>query len=148
MEESLHNLPQLIVYKCHAFLSSYVNLVIKKQHCQLTLCVSVSAPDMMDPIRTVKPKDSRTLMADFNPKTGATSYVIRVENTNGFFREDSVSSSPAEIKYLNPYTEYQLSIMAVNDAGRSQPSSHVAEKTRRTFFTVLLLWLLLETKYK
>ncbi|XP_043985936.1 fibronectin type III domain-containing protein 7-like [Gambusia affinis] len=88
-----------------------------------------TAPDMMDPIRTVKPKDSSTLMVDFNPKTGATSYVIRVENTNGFFREDSASSSPAEIKNLNPYTEYQLSIMAVNDAGRSQPSSHVEAKT-------------------
>ncbi|XP_054900990.1 fibronectin type III domain-containing protein 7-like [Poeciliopsis prolifica] len=88
-----------------------------------------TAPDMMDPIRAVKPKDSTTLMVDFNPKTGATSYVIRVENTNGFFREDSASSSPAEIKHLSPYTEYQLSIMAVNDAGRSQPSSPVAAKT-------------------
>ncbi|XP_012733487.2 fibronectin type III domain-containing protein 7 [Fundulus heteroclitus] len=88
-----------------------------------------TAPDMMDPIKNVKPMDSRTLMVDFNPKTGASSYIIRVENSNGFFREDTVSSSPAEIKFLNPYTEYQLSIMAVNDAGRSQPSSRLAAKT-------------------
>ncbi|KAM4739479.1 fibronectin type III domain-containing protein 7-like [Anableps anableps] len=88
-----------------------------------------TAPDMMDPIKTVKPKDSKTLMVEFSPKTGATSYVIRVENTNGFFREDTTSSSPAEIMHLEPYTEYKLSIMAVNDAGRSQPSSPVAAKT-------------------
>ncbi|MEQ2305977.1 hypothetical protein AMECASPLE_003396 [Ameca splendens] len=90
---------------------------------------TLTAPDIMDPIKTVKPKDSRTFMVEFNPKTGATSYIIRVENTNGFFREDTVSSSPAEIGNLDPYTEYRLSIMAVNNAGRSQPSSPVAAKT-------------------
>lgn len=83
----------------------------------------------MDPIQTVKPKDSKTLMVTFSPKTGATHYIVRVQNDNGFFREDTVSSSPAEIKSLTPYTEYTLSIMAVNSGGRSQPSLPVTAKT-------------------
>lgn len=83
----------------------------------------------MDPIQTVKPKDSKTLMVTFSPKTGATHYIVRVQNDNGFFREDTVASSPAEIKSLTPYTEYTLSIMAVNSGGRSQPSLPVTAKT-------------------
>ncbi|KAI3368520.1 hypothetical protein L3Q82_025527 [Scortum barcoo] len=90
---------------------------------------SSTAPEVMDPIQTVKPKDSSTLIADFSLKTGATNYIIRVQNTNGFYREDTVSSSPAEIQSLTPYTEYRLSIMAVNGAGRSQPSLPVTAKT-------------------
>nr|XP_015826562.2 fibronectin type III domain-containing protein 7 [Nothobranchius furzeri] len=88
-----------------------------------------TAPDMMDPISGVSSKDSRALVADFNLKTGATYYIIRVENANGFFREDAVLSSPAEIKNLTPYTEYSLSIMAANNGGRSQPSLPVTAKT-------------------
>ncbi|KAK5869559.1 hypothetical protein PBY51_024266 [Eleginops maclovinus] len=90
---------------------------------------SSSAPEVMDPIQTVKPKDSKTLMASFSSTTGATSYIIRVQNTNGFFREDTVSSSPAEIVSLTPYTEYTLSVMSVNSGGQSQPSSTVTAKT-------------------
>lgn len=93
------------------------------------LIVTISAPEVMDPIQTVKPKDSRTLMVSFSLKTGATHYIIRVQNANGFFREDTVSSSPAEIKSLTPYTEYTLSIMAVNSGGHSQPSLPVTAKT-------------------
>ncbi|KAJ4921779.1 hypothetical protein JOQ06_026200 [Pogonophryne albipinna] len=47
-------------------------------------------------------------------KTGATSYIIRLQNPNRFIRENIVSSSPAEIESLDPYTEYSLSIMSVN----------------------------------
>ena len=83
----------------------------------------------MDAIQAVKPKDSQTLMLDFNMKTGATHYIIRVQSANGFYREDTVSSSPAEIKSLTPYTEYTLSTLAVNSGGRSQPSPSVTEKT-------------------
>ncbi|KAM8745305.1 fibronectin type III domain-containing protein 7-like [Acanthopagrus schlegelii] len=90
---------------------------------------TTTAPERMDPIQTVKPKDSRTLIVEFNLKAGATSYTVRVENANGFFREDTVSSSPAEIKSLTPYTEYMLSVMAVNSGGSSQPSSPVMAKT-------------------
>lgn len=83
----------------------------------------------MDAIQSVKPKDSQTLMLDFNLKMGATQYIIRVQSANGFYREDTVSSSPAEIKSLTPYTEYTLSTLAVNSGGRSQPSPPVTEKT-------------------
>ncbi|XP_060934709.1 fibronectin type III domain-containing protein 7-like [Limanda limanda] len=90
---------------------------------------SSTAPERMAPIHTVKPKDSETLMVDFNPSTGATQYVVRVETPNGLFREDTVSSPPAEIQSLSPYTEYSLSIMAVNAGGSSQPSLPVTAKT-------------------
>uniref|UniRef100_H2SS69 Fibronectin type III domain containing 7 n=1 Tax=Takifugu rubripes TaxID=31033 RepID=H2SS69_TAKRU len=90
---------------------------------------SILAPAVMDPIQSVKLKNSRTLMVDFNLKSGASQYIIRVQNGNGFFREDRVSSSPAEIQSLVPYTEYTLSIMAVNSGGRSQPSAPVTAKT-------------------
>lgn len=68
-------------------------------------------------------------MVDFNLNSGASHYIIRIQNSNGFFREDRVSSSPAEIQSLMPYTEYVLSIMAVNSGGRSQPSAPVTAKT-------------------
>ncbi|XP_035503135.1 fibronectin type III domain-containing protein 7-like [Scophthalmus maximus] len=90
---------------------------------------SSTAPEMMDPIQTVKPKDSRTLMVEFTSKTGATHYIVRVQDSNGFLREDTVSSSPAEIQSLTPYSEYTLSIMAVSGGGRSQPSPSETAKT-------------------
>ncbi|XP_019961794.2 fibronectin type III domain-containing protein 7-like [Paralichthys olivaceus] len=90
---------------------------------------SSTAPEMMDPIHAVKPKDSRTLMVEFTPCSSATHYIVRVQNSAGFYREDAVSSSPAEIQALTPYTEYTLSIMAVNTGGRSQPSPSVTAKT-------------------
>lgn len=105
-------------------------------HLWSKLIVNISAPEVMDPIQTVKPKDSKTLMVTFSPKTGATHYIIRVQNDNGFFREDTVSSSPAEIKSLTPYTEYTLSIMAVNSGGRSQPSLPMTAKTGIVFVNV------------
>uniref|UniRef100_A0A3B4GC52 Fibronectin type III domain containing 7 n=1 Tax=Pundamilia nyererei TaxID=303518 RepID=A0A3B4GC52_9CICH len=86
-------------------------------------------PDMMEPILTVKSLDSTTLTVEFNLRNGVSHYIIRVENSNGFFREVAASSSPAEIESLVPYTEYSLSIMAVNTAGRSQPSIPVTGKT-------------------
>lgn len=73
-------------------------------------------------------------MVDFNLKSGASQYIIRVQNDNGFFREDRVSSSPAEIQSLVPYTDYTLSIMAVNSGARSQPSAPVTAKTGMLVF--------------
>lgn len=96
--------------------------------------MTISAPEMMDAIQTVKPKDSQTLMVGFNLKTGATRYIIRVQNANGFYREDTVYSSPAEIKSLTPYTEYTLSIISGNSGGHSQPSLTVTEKTGTIVF--------------
>lgn len=94
------------------------------------------APEVMDPINEVKPKDSTTLMVTFTPKSGATHYIIRITNDYGFFREDTVNSSPAELKSLSPYTEYTLKIMAGNSAGQSQPSLPVIAKTGRLFIQV------------
>ncbi|XP_070688890.1 fibronectin type III domain-containing protein 7-like [Pempheris klunzingeri] len=90
---------------------------------------SSTAPEMVGPIHTVKPKDSRTLIVGFTLSAGSTHYIIRIQNANGFYREDTVSTSPAEIKSLTPYTDYTLSILAGNDGGRSQPSPPVAAKT-------------------
>lgn len=98
--------------------------------------MTLLAPEVMDPIEEVKPKDSTTLMVTFGLKTGATHYFIRITNDDGFFREDTVSSSPAEIKSLSPYTEYTLNIMAGNSAGHSQPSLPVTAKTGRLFVGV------------
>lgn len=89
----------------------------------------LTAPDRMDPIISVKPTDSTTLVMEFVPKSGASRYIIRVLNTQGFFRETQVTSSPAEITNLQPYTQYALSIMAANDGGRSQPTASVSSKT-------------------
>lgn len=83
----------------------------------------------MDPIQTVKPEDSRTLVAEFILVSGATNYIIRIETAEGFFRVDIVSSTPAKIKNLTPYTGYMLSIMAANSGGLSQPSLPVTAKT-------------------
>ncbi|XP_071342597.1 fibronectin type III domain-containing protein 7-like isoform X1 [Trachinotus anak] len=112
---------------------NYVFTVEALDNSQTTLSTataeSSTAPETMDPVQTVKPKDSRTLMAEFTLITGATHYIIRIQDSSGFFREDTVSSSPTEIQSLTPYTEYTLSIMAVNSGGRSQPSLPVTAKT-------------------
>ncbi|XP_054459453.1 fibronectin type III domain-containing protein 7-like [Anoplopoma fimbria] len=111
----------------------YIFTVEALDSSQVTLSSAIvessTAPEMMDPIQTVKPKDSRTLMASFNVKTEATHYIIRIQTTDGFFREDTVSSTPAEIKSLTPYTEYTLSIRAANGGGQSQPSLPLTAKT-------------------
>ncbi|XP_061883602.1 fibronectin type III domain-containing protein 7-like isoform X1 [Entelurus aequoreus] len=100
---------------------------------QLRLDVAVvessTAPPLMDPIQKVKPMDSETLIVEFNSVTGATHYIVRVQNADGFYREDTVYSSPAEIASLAAYTEYTLSIMAGNSGGRSQPSLPATGKT-------------------
>ncbi|XP_077574046.1 fibronectin type III domain-containing protein 7-like [Stigmatopora nigra] len=89
----------------------------------------LTAPLLMDPIQKVKPKDSQALIIEFNLVNGATHYIVRVQSSDGFFREDTVYSSPAEINSLTPYTEYTLRIMAVNSGGRNQPSASVTGKT-------------------
>lgn len=88
-----------------------------------------TAPAMMDAIQNVKPKDSKTMIVEFPLETGATEYIVRVQNNDGFFREDTVPASPAEIENLTPYTSYDFRIMAVNGDSRSQPSPPVTEKT-------------------
>ncbi|KAG7514046.1 hypothetical protein JOB18_023639 [Solea senegalensis] len=94
-----------------------------------TTGVSSTAPEMMDALQNAEPKDSTTVTAEFTLDSNAINYVIRVLSSDGFYREDTVSSSPAQIQSLSPYTEYTLSIMAVNSGGRSQPSPTVTAKT-------------------
>uniref|UniRef100_A0A8C5BCD6 Fibronectin type-III domain-containing protein n=1 Tax=Gadus morhua TaxID=8049 RepID=A0A8C5BCD6_GADMO len=72
---------------------------------------------------------SSTLIVAFTPVGGATGYQLRVENAQGYFSEEAVASSPALIGSLQPYTTYSLSIMAINSAGRSQPSASVEART-------------------
>ncbi|XP_071760127.1 fibronectin type III domain-containing protein 7-like [Centroberyx gerrardi] len=90
---------------------------------------ATTAPELMGQIERVKPRDSRTLIVEFGQTTGATNYIIRIQNADGFFAEKTVPSSPALIESLTPYTDYSINIIAASDAGRSQPSVPVAAKT-------------------
>nr|XP_057928957.1 fibronectin type III domain-containing protein 7-like [Doryrhamphus excisus] len=100
-----------------------------QQRLDVIVVESTTAPPLMEPIQKVKPKDSESLIVEFNLVTGAIHYIIRIQSSGGFYREDTVYSSPAEISSLSPYTEYTLSMMAVNDGGRNQPSPSVTGKT-------------------
>ncbi|XP_030229378.1 fibronectin type III domain-containing protein 7 [Gadus morhua] len=93
-----------------------------------TFLESRTAPQTVD-IDNVKAQDSSTLIVAFTPVGGATGYQLRVENAQGYFSEEAVASSPALIGSLQPYTTYSLSIMAINSAGRSQPSASVEART-------------------
>ena len=80
----------------------------------------------------VKAQDSTTLIVEFTPVSGASGYLLRVENAQGHFSEEPVASSPVQVGSLQPHTAYSLSIMAVNSGGRSQPSSRVDATTRES----------------
>lgn len=101
----------------------------------------VLAPDTIAPITAVKPKDSTTLIVEFTAAPGATHYIIRTENSYGFFREEQVNSSPAEIGSLTPYTDYTISILAANGVSRSQPSTPVEAKTGNVVCPAKPYWL-------
>lgn len=90
-----------------------------------------TAPEAMNDIVSVTPKDSTTVEVVFVPIAGVSKYVIRALNPADptFISEDEVTSSPAEITGLQAYTEYQFSIMAANNAGKSQPTPSVTAKT-------------------
>ncbi|XP_059923119.1 receptor-type tyrosine-protein phosphatase F-like [Gadus macrocephalus] len=107
-----------IVYKVK--LEALANQVVLST----TFLDSRTAPQTPD-IDNVKAQDSSTLIVAFTPVGGATGYQLRVENAQGYFSEEAVASSPAQIGSLQPYTTYSVSIMAINSAGRSQPSSSV-----------------------
>lgn len=86
----------------------------------------------MDPLVSLKPKDSTTLVLEFVPEAGVSKYIIRVQNQNSqsYFREFEVTASPAEITSLQPYTEYKVSALAANEGGQSQPTAPLTSKTR------------------
>uniref|UniRef100_A0A8C6WZM7 Fibronectin type-III domain-containing protein n=1 Tax=Neogobius melanostomus TaxID=47308 RepID=A0A8C6WZM7_9GOBI len=92
----------------------------------------VAAPKVLDYNITVTPKDSTTVEMEFVPIAGVNRYIIRSLDPADptFFKEDEVTSSPAEVTGLTPFTKYEFSIMSVNDAGKSQPTLPVTAKTR------------------
>ncbi|XP_036446665.1 fibronectin type III domain-containing protein 7 [Colossoma macropomum] len=88
-----------------------------------------TAPDVPT-IKTASSKQSQNMTVEFVEVPGATSYVIRAETSDGsFFSETSVLGSPGTVVGLQPYTDYTLSVISVNNAGRSQPSEFVQAKT-------------------
>uniref|UniRef100_A0A672RTI3 Fibronectin type III domain containing 7 n=1 Tax=Sinocyclocheilus grahami TaxID=75366 RepID=A0A672RTI3_SINGR len=74
-------------------------------------------------------KHSDSITVEFGVVSGATSYIIRAENEDGFFSESLVNTSPGTVVGLLPYTQYTLSVMSVNTGGRSQPSLTVNART-------------------
>ncbi|XDV27992.1 hypothetical protein PO909_031420 [Leuciscus waleckii] len=74
-------------------------------------------------------KHSDSITVEFRLVIGATSYIIRAENEDGFFSETRVLTSPGTVINLLPYTQYTLSVMSVNTGGRSQPSLSMNSKT-------------------
>uniref|UniRef100_A0A3Q3K5F1 Fibronectin type-III domain-containing protein n=1 Tax=Monopterus albus TaxID=43700 RepID=A0A3Q3K5F1_MONAL len=97
----------------------------------------IREPELPQEIRLLYPKLS--FMVEFKLQDGATSYIVRVEDNNGFFREDPVNFSPAEVTSLTPFTEYTLSIMSVNVGGRSQPSLPVTAKTGTVVYHIIFI---------
>uniref|UniRef100_A0A3B4AYA2 Fibronectin type-III domain-containing protein n=1 Tax=Periophthalmus magnuspinnatus TaxID=409849 RepID=A0A3B4AYA2_9GOBI len=93
-----------------------------------SVCVCVS-PEVPAISKTYS-KSSESITVEFPNVTGATFYVVRAESKIGtFFSETRVMGSPGTIQGLQPYTEYEISIMSGNAGGRSQPSYPNDQKT-------------------
>lgn len=87
------------------------------------------APDIST-ITAVSSKQSQSITVEFTQVSGASSYLLRSETSDGsFMSETSVSGSPGTVSGLQPFTDYTLSVLSVNSAGRSQPSVSVQAKT-------------------
>eukprot|EP00063_Salmo_salar_P021885 XP_013996720.1 PREDICTED: fibronectin type III domain-containing protein 7-like [Salmo salar] len=77
-------------------------------------------------IKQAYSKQSDSITVEFSEVMGASGYILRAESEVGdFFSETAVTSSPGTVLQLQPYTDYTLSVMSVNSAGRSQPSAPV-----------------------
>ncbi|XP_074507182.1 fibronectin type III domain-containing protein 7 [Sebastes fasciatus] len=88
-----------------------------------------TAPDVPT-IEQAYSKHSDSITVEFTEVSGATSYILRAQSMDGdFFSETSVSSSPATVMELQPFTDYRLNVMSVNSGGRSQPSYPIEAKT-------------------
>lgn len=99
-----------------------------------------SAPDVPT-IVMASSKESQSITMEFTSVSGATSYILRAETNDGsFFSEISVPGSPGTVTNLQPYTDYTLSVMSVNSAGRSQPSISVEAKTGILFYSLSTLF--------
>lgn len=93
-------------------------------------CACTTAPEVPT-IELATSKQSDRITVEFEEVSGAASYVMRAEAADGtYFSETSASSSPETIQGLQPYTEYSVSVLAVNTlGGQSQPSVPVLAKT-------------------
>ncbi|KAM9458968.1 fibronectin type III domain-containing protein 7-like [Salvelinus alpinus] len=81
-------------------------------------------------IKQAYSKQSDSITVEFSEVMGANGYILRAESEVGdFFSETAVTSSPGTVLQLQPYTDYTLSVMSVNSAGRSQPSAPVQIRT-------------------
>ncbi|KAK7945710.1 hypothetical protein WMY93_001438 [Mugilogobius chulae] len=90
---------------------------------------ALTAPEI-PVISATNSKSSESITVDFPEVAGATAYVLRAESKTGtFFSEVQVLGSPGTIEGLQPYTEYEISIMSVNAGGRSQPSYPTDQRT-------------------
>ncbi|XP_042564917.1 fibronectin type III domain-containing protein 7-like [Clupea harengus] len=91
---------------------------------------SNTAPDIPT-IDVATSKQSDSITVEFETVSGAATYVLQAETADRtFFTERSVSSSPDTIQDLQPYTEYSVSVLAVNSlGGQSQPSKPVLVRT-------------------
>ncbi|XP_067303453.1 fibronectin type III domain-containing protein 7 [Pseudorasbora parva] len=88
-----------------------------------------TAPDVPT-IGMASSKESKSITVEFTPVSGAASYILRAETNDGsFFSEIPVPMSPGTVTNLQPDTDYILSVMSVNSAGRSQPSIPVGART-------------------
>lgn len=92
----------------------------------------LSAPE--DPYILQAHSNSKSITVEFGEVSGATAYILRVENNGGFFSESVVYGSPATILNLTTNTDYTLSVMSRNSGGRSQPSGPVYVKTGRLIY--------------
>ncbi|XP_068456147.1 fibronectin type III domain-containing protein 7 [Clinocottus analis] len=73
-------------------------------------------------------KHSDSITVEFSEVPGAAGYIIRAQSGH-FFSETAVSGSPGTVVQLQPYTDYELSVMSVNSGGRSQPSEPIEART-------------------
>ncbi|XP_036842780.1 fibronectin type III domain-containing protein 7-like [Oncorhynchus mykiss] len=81
-------------------------------------------------IKQAYSKQSDSITVEFSEVMGASGYILRAESEVGdFLSETAVTSSPGTVLQLQPYTDYTLSVMSVNSAGRSQPSAPVQIRT-------------------
>ncbi|XP_077414896.1 fibronectin type III domain-containing protein 7-like [Vanacampus margaritifer] len=85
-----------------------------------------TAPDVPSIVQAYS-KHSDSITVEFTEVAGATSYTLL--QSGDFFSETTVSSSPATVVGLQPYTNYRLSVMSINSGGRSQPSHPVKART-------------------
>ncbi|XP_063058173.1 fibronectin type III domain-containing protein 7-like [Engraulis encrasicolus] len=88
-----------------------------------------TAPDVPT-IELATSKQSDSITVEFQEVTGGASYLVRTESPDGSFLQTAVSTSPATVQGLQPYTEYIVSLLSLNSlGGQSQPSLPVTVRT-------------------